>query len=87
MMKFDLFDAMSHMKKNFGSSGEILVMYDDIVGLKIRLSVFSGGEFHHNQFSITDKEIMSDNNVLFMNLKFKRAIEELKHFMQEQENA
>ncbi|MCK5020005.1 MAG: hypothetical protein KAS32_23330 [Candidatus Peribacteraceae bacterium] len=77
-MRFDLFDAMRHMKKNFGSDGEILLSQDDN-GVVTRLSVFSGGKFHHSEFVTPYHIIINDDGTEVMNTQFHMAIGALKH--------
>ena len=76
-MRFDLFDAVNALKKEFNDDGEIRVINNDF-GIMIRLSIFKNHNFYHSQFGATNTEIKSDDNVSIMNLKFAKAIIELK---------
>ena len=78
-MKFDLFDAMAIIKKEFGDSGELLLRTAEY-GYAIRISVFHNGEFHHKQELINYHEI-TDSKVHVMNFKFNKAIKELKIYL------
>lgn len=75
-MKFDLLDAMAHMRQNFGYSGEILLRQSP-EGYITRLSVFDGNKFYNSEYLIPMIEI-TDCKVNVMNLKFKEALERLK---------
>ena len=77
-MKFDLFDAMSTMKKNFGNAGEILLTQTN-VGIAIRLSVLDKGVFHHREFTISSVEMMTDTYVKVCNLEFDRAVSDVQY--------
>ncbi len=76
-MKFDLFDVMSSMKKEFGYNGEVLLTQNN-TGITVRLSVFSKGIFHHSEFTVSTVEIMTGNYVKACSLKFNKALVQLQ---------
>ena len=71
-MRFDLFDAIRHMQKEFGLDGEILV-YPRMNGVAVRLRVLVGDVLSY-EFTVSNAEIISDSNVNVTNEKFKLAI-------------
>ena len=76
-MKFDLFDAINIVNKEFGEDSEILIRKKGYF-IIIRISVFLDDEFHHTQFIIRTIEIESDEYVRIMNYKFNRSLKELR---------
>lgn len=79
-MKFDLFDAMRHMEKQFGSDGELLIRQSG-TAFRIRLSVLKNDCFHNCEFMVSLDEVI-DAKVDLMNRKFRDAIEQLKRHLQ-----
>jgi len=77
-MKFDLFDCMNIMRKNFGKKSEVLLHHFDRRGVIVRLRVFKQGRFHSVEFVITQTEIDSDGYIDATNKKFGNAIEKLR---------
>ena len=78
-MKFDLIDAMTTMKKNFGNDGEILVWQsDDKIFVRL-CSLFNSGLLSY-QFEIERAQIKRLNVNLF-NYHFRSGIAELKYKM------
>lgn len=77
-MRFDLFDAMLQMKKEFGKESELLLSQHES-GIAIRLCVFRTGEQYCNGFIIEGSDIFRDSGVFAANIKFSRAIKQLKN--------
>ena len=76
-MKFDLFDAMKIMDSKFGSDGRILLS-QELMGVKVRLSKFKEGEIFNYEFAVTREEIASDVYVDILNDKFQSAVAALE---------
>jgi len=80
-MKFDLFDALAILKKEFGNDCR-LTLYNEGSDIAIRLTVIPPEQPSCNtQFMVTSQEIISDDYICVTSRKFHRAIKELREFM------
>lgn len=82
-MRFDLFDAMTIMKKHFGNDGEILLIQNDN-NICVRLITFISNKPLSYQFEIDRKQI-NDSMEKILNRRFKYGVETLKYEMNKQE--
>ena len=78
-MKFDLFDAIEHMKSKIGDSSEILV-FTNHLGYCVRLTYSGGRKLLSNQFIVSYRDL-NDTDVDAMNLSFHAALQELAEAM------
>jgi len=80
-MKFDLFDAAAMMKAKFGEDSEVLVRNTPL-GIAIRMQVYEKREWHHREFTVSQDQIDSDEDVLLINMMWKRGMAELAHYIE-----
>jgi len=80
-MKLDILDVLSRLKKEFGNETSA-TFFNDEDAIRVRLSVYHNDEWCRTEFMMPHHE-MVDELVSTMNLRFKSAMEELKHFIEE----
>lgn len=77
-MKFDLFDAITQMKSKFGRDCEILIHHHCDNAMCIRLSAYRNNINYSSEFCINEDDMVGDDKLRFMNLKFKQSLFEVK---------
>ena len=75
---------MALMKAKFGEDSEVLVRNTSL-GVAIRMQVYEKREWHHREFIVTQAQIDSDEDVLLINMMWKRAMAELAHHVENYE--
>lgn len=79
-MKFDLFDAMSILRKEFGDNSQLL-LYTRHEGIHIRLSVYTNENDFHTEFTVSYEQANNDEYVTTMNFEFKKSIRMLQDLL------
>lgn len=79
-MNFDMLKAINSLASLYWDEHEILVRKTKL-GVAIRLQVYAKGSWHHTEFTVSNREIDADNDILLFNLKWQAALKDIDKYV------